>query len=329
MLKRWSAFIAAFLLGIVLAAATLLMAVLFLAEVFGTGPSSSGATPESEPQLRTLTCSPNHFIITIYGTDSTGQFEPHDPIRALDPRNLDRSMLTDAPLNDDFDELLGHDVGSCRLTFSYDDVYLDQNGVSNGLNAWNVSQSVWNRKPDQLAGYLQKLIDFYPSATFDIIAYSAGGIVPTYWAARAETTDRSRVHSIIVVDGIVWGVDVGLDGICALPFKSIRNADFGYGKLACQLGYASPFTTAVRTTDRWRTTALATVRAKGDLIVWHRFAGLPGQTVDDPSLRATLCPFSSDWFDVEKAGKCVMQTHGSVLGDDAAARTVRHRIASP
>lgn len=306
---------------------------LTVAAIFGTAPSyASGSTPWDPVAL---VCDQNRKIIQIHGTDSTGAFAPLEIIRGLDPAQPDTDIFGIDYLNGEFKYLLDGAAAGCLLTFSYDDIYLAESGVSTpGIHAWNVSTSPWNRQPDELAGYLQRLMDAYPAnVTFDIVAYSAGGIVPTYWAAREQTTDeaRKRVHSIIVVDGIVSGVDFAADLACLLP-KSLRNAQINtYGRLPCQLGYGSSFTRTIRTTDWWTKIRLVTVRAKGDLIVWHRFAGLPGKTAADPALLAAYCPpgewFTGEWF--SGFGNCVLLTHGSVLENVDAIEAIGKTIALP
>lgn len=306
---------------------------LALAAVVGTAPIADGATLPGPPEI---VCGGDRRIIQIHGTDSTGAFDPNDIVRNLDPAQPDPSIFAaDASvLNLEFGDLVAGASAACLLTFSYDDVYLTQNGARRaGVNAWNLSTSPWNRQPDELADHLQRLMDSFPAnVTFDLIGYSAGGIVPTYWAARPQTTDaqRARVHSIIVVDGIVSGVDVGIvDFACLLP-KSLRNVQIAsYGRFPCQFRHDGPYTTTVRTTDWWTKIPFATVRAKGDLIVWHRFAGLPGKTVvpiGDPALRAKFCPLLN-WF--TDLGQCVLDTHGSVLNDQGAIDTIAEMIALP
>lgn len=307
----------------------LMSVALIVAAILATAPSSyaNGSTPW-DPLA--LVCGQDRKIIQIHGTDSTGEFATLEIVRGLDPTQPDPSVFGIDYLNSEFKYLLDGAADDCLLTFSYDDIYLSENGAwKPGINAWNVSTSPWERQPDELAGYLQRLMDFYPAnVTFDIIAYSAGGIVPTYWAAREQTTDaaRKRVRSIIVIDGIVSGVDFAADLACLLP-KSLRNAQIStYGRFPCQLGYGGPFTRTIRTTDWWTKIRLATVRAKGDLIVWHRFAGLPGKTAADPALLAAYCP-PGEWF----SGflDCILLTHGSVLTNVEAIEVIGETIASP
>jgi len=308
--------------------ASLVSGALTVAAILGTAPSYAQGSTAWDPVG--LVCDQNRRIILIHGTDSTGEFATLEIVRGLDPSRPAPDIFGADYLNSEFKYLLDGAVDTCLLTFSYDDIYLAENGISKrGINAWNVSTSPWEREPDELADYLQQLMEVYPPPiTFDIIAYSAGGIVPTYWAAREQTTDaaRRRVHSIIVIDGIVSGVDFAADLACLLP-KSLRNAQIStYGRFPCQLGHGSPFTRTIRTTDWWTKIRLATVRAKGDLIVWHRFAGLPGKTAADPALLAAYCP-PGEWF--SGFVDCLLLTHGSVLTNVEAIEAIAETIALP
>jgi hypothetical protein len=295
--------------------------------VLGEGPSGPSAMTT---QAIALACGTDRRIIRIYGTDSTGEFSPIELVRSLDPTQPPIEIFAGELQNPDFNALLTGATEGCVLTFSYDDIYLAENGAAQrGVNAWNHSTSPWNIKPDVLADRLQRLMNDYPeSVTFDLVAYSAGGVVPAYWAAREQTTDaaRERVHSIVVVDGIVSGVDLELSALaCTIP--GLQQAEIAtYGRFPCQLNATSSFTTAVRTGDWWTKVRLATVRARGDLIVWHRFAGLHGRAVRDPAIVAKLCD-PGDWLGT--LAECVLRTHGSVLGDGTAIETMAEVIALP
>lgn len=314
-------------LAALVTAVALVVAELVVAIALNVG---TGGLPQEDGDPPELACSDDRRIILIHGTDSTGHFDPDDLVRGLDPDQPVSEVFDDEHRQKEFDLLLqvdrlleGGPVDDCLLTFSYDDRYLVEGGAwRRGLNAWNRSTSPWNVRPDELADRLQALMDAYPDdVTFDIVAYSAGGIVPTYWAARDETTNaqRARVHSIVVVDGIVWGVELDVfDWACVV--WGLRQAEIGtMGKIPCQFRATSPYTRAVRTTDWWTRIPLATIRARGDLIVWHRFAGLPGKTDVDPAIVAILCALDEL---LAHPGKCVLDTHGHVLGDQTAIATL-------
>jgi len=272
-------------------------------------------------------CQPGRYIIQVHGTMSTGAFDPQSAlVRDLDPRQPDATVFASGKN----EELRGLFKASadCVITFSYDDVYLTRDGTSTpGVYAWNKITSPWDRLPDELATNLQHLMDAqqYRQATFDIVAYSAGGIVPTYWAARASTTDaqRARVHSIVVVDGVVSGARVdAFDFACAV--RSLRSWRVPMlGRLPCQFRFDGEYTGAVRTSDWWTKIRFATVRADGDLIVWYDVAGLPGKAID-PELHAQGCA----WWEQPLYGviQCVLRTHGSVLHLEDARKTTDEMI---
>ena len=272
-------------------------------------------------------CQPGRYIIQIHGTGSTGSFQPGAAIvNQLDPQRPDVAVFG-AERNLELGRFFKL-AADCVLTFSYDDVYLTNGGTRKaGVDAWNNVTSPWDRQPDELADRLQSLMDAYRDAKFDIVAYSAGGIIPTYWAARDRTSDaqRARVRSIVVVDGVVSGVDMGLfDLACATPLRNAHLGDFG--RTPCQFRFDAEFTTAVRTSDWWKKIAFATVRADGDWIVWYDVAGLPGKTVLDPELRAEGCA----WWELVTKGilRCVLRTHGSVLRLDGARDAIGQIIGA-
>ncbi|HET8567762.1 MAG TPA: hypothetical protein VFM93_02105 [Candidatus Limnocylindria bacterium] len=279
------------------------------------------------PVARTA-CPEGRRILEIHGTMSTGVFHPASAVvKGLNWRRPDPAVF-DAELNRELSHLIDDDA-QCVLTFSFDDHYLARQGSPvRGVNAWNRITSPWDQQPERLADFLQRLLDDHQEHTFDIVAYSAGGIVPTYWAARERTTDRQRaqVNSLTVVDGVVSGPDLGIfDWGCAnLPRSLRRWGDLG--TLPCQFRYGGRYTTTVRTTDWYTKVAFATVRAEGDLIVWYDVAGLPGKAVLDPDIRARAC---APWeLPVYGAVQCVFRSHGSVLRDDIAARTIAEMMLS-
>jgi hypothetical protein len=307
------------------------VAVLVLVLLYEILPGPSLTTVPAGPYPATPACAANRMLIQIYGTKSTGVFTPTDQILALDPNRPDPSIFGQ-PLNPDFNDLRPRLSGDCVLTFSYDDIYLTEDGVVRpGVNAWNVATSPWNRKPDILADYLQRLMDAYPrNVKFDIIAYSAGGIVPTYWAVRDRTTDeqRGRVNSINVADGIVSGVNVLADFLCDTVFnvRSFRNFQIAsFGRFPCQFAYGRPFTTVVRESGSWGHVNLTTVRARGDRIVWYEWAGLPGKSRDF-TIRAQDC---SVWDAVTSVGQCIFDSHGTVLHDVGASGAISQAVALP
>jgi hypothetical protein len=310
------------------------IAVLVLVLLYEILPGPNPTTGLGEPYPTTQPCAAKRMLIQIYGTDSTGVFKPTDEVRALDPNRPGPIFFgPDQPLNSDFDDLRPRLSGDCVLTFSYDDIYLTEDGVVRpGVNAWNVSTSPWNRKPEILADYLQRLMDAYPrDVKFDIIAYSAGGIVPTYWAVRDRTTDeqRRRVNSISVADGIVSGVNVLADFVCDTVFnvRSFRNFQIAsFGRFPCQFAFGRPFTTAVRESGSWGHVNLTTVRARGDRIVWYEWAGLPGKALHDFTIRAADCSF---WDAVTSVGQCMLDSHGTVLKDLGAKGAISQAVALP
>jgi hypothetical protein len=279
--------------------------------------------PFVEPTSVPNVCQTDHYVIQIHGTMSTGWFQPGPRIvNDLDPDHPDVGIFdVSVGSNDELQYLFGV-AADCVLTFSFDDTYLTRNGTQKkGVYAWNAITSPWARQPDELANALQSLMNAYPNSTFDIVAYSAGGIVPTYWAVRDGTSDDQRAHvrSIDVLDGVVSGTDVGLlDLACLLP-RSLRSAPiFDLGPLPCQFRFDGEFTRAIRDSLRWNNSRLATVRARGDLVVWYDVAGLPGRAVWDEDLRAVGCA----WWEVPHYGipGCILKTHGSVLNDLEGAR---------
>lgn len=296
----------------------------------------SAPVTTTEPSL-VPGCEPNRKIIKIHGTGSTGQFNPRTPGVALfHPQgpSADLAIFADTERfrQEEFDELLEGFPKDCLLTFSYDDLYLSAD--IRGVNAWNWVTSPWDHDPDVLADHLQRLIDSYPGTTFDIVAYSAGGIVPTYWAARPTTTDaqRQRVRWIIAVDAIVSGADaLALDIACLLPAEwAFRRWHIGsFGRIPCQFSYRGPFTKIVRG-SAWTSPAssglrLATLRADGDLIVQWSYAGLPDRASSDPPLVAEQCALSQ-LFDGPGPLGCVFLTHESVLRDGNARTALLNAI---
>jgi hypothetical protein len=274
-------------------------------------------------------------MIIIYGTGSIGVFDPQDD-RALPDANGDpRPDVLNARLNKSFEQLT-RGIQGCRvLTFSYDDKYLAPPGgaPSPGLLAWNKKDAPWDTDTDTLATNLQRLMDSVaasvPNAKFDMVAYSAGGSVPTYWAARSTTTDaaRARVHSITVIDGIVSGAGTLAEIACVLPGVRQHFWD-GIGRLPCH--FRGSDTTRLVVVQRWPAAVpLGTLRAQGDRVVWHEWAGLPGHTVaEDPELHA-------DWFCNSLADLqmldfwyCLLwKGHGTVLHDPNARAALERMIS--
>lgn len=317
--RRWAA-----LVGLAVTAGTVV------------GLAASGAESPTSYRSIAAACGPGRVIIQIHGTKSSGQFDPNVAIvQTLDPTNPDPSVFAPNNSNNEFGILLTN-AGQCRLlTFSYDDVYLPRNGTARrGVYAWNQRTSPWNTMPDELADRLQALMDAVgvqdPTARFDLVAYSAGGIVPTYWAARPVTTDvaRARVHSIIAIDAVVSGVDHWiLDLACAIPAAAHHSYD-AVGRPPCQFKVDSPYAHAIRTGDWWTKIPLATLRADGDLIVPYSTAGLPGRTVEDPPLRARGCSWPWEWLtEWPPIWGCMDKSHGSVLRDPDARAAIDRMVA--
>lgn len=292
---------------------------------------------DAEAGAPAIACAPNRPVILIFGTGSTGQYDPNDPVvGAFDPLHPTPAIVQ-AALNVDYSKFLFKDAAGCRtLTLSWDDYYYAASGPGTpGVNAWNRSTSAWNTTPDVVADHLQRLMDAYPDVTFDIAAYSAGGAVPTFWAARTATTDaqRARVHSIVVLDGIVSGVDLWIaDTVCGLP-HSIRDVPVAsFGRFPCHFRKDSPYTWAVRASDFWTRVKLFTLRAEGDRIVWHEWAGLPPEVVlpteQDPSIVAVGCASPLDWiFDAGGPVKgCAIKSHGSILLDQTARNSIERDL---
>ena len=296
-------------------------------------PAATSAGQTALDRYVAAACNANHVIIQIHGTASGGQFryaaEAGEP--DLTAQTQASWIAAAAPRrNDEFDMLLASAINSCRiLTFSYDAVYLTPtSGGGPGMYAWNKPQSPWNEDTVLLASRLNALIAALRNANsnvaIDLLSYSAGGIVPMYWAATA--TDRRNVHGIIVVDGVVSGVDLFVvDLLCALP-SSIRNTEIdAYGRFPCHFRRSSPYTRAIRDAG-WPTGSnaikIATLRAKGDRLVWWEWAGLPVPPPDqhqDPDLIAQGCSSISEW--VSDLFTCVTK-HGLVLKDPNARSSV-------
>src|SRR5438445_9182241 len=143
-----------------------------------------------------VACPPDRVLVRIYGTHSSGDFEvPWAPrVLDLDPPRPPAD-LAQAIRNHSFDSLLGAVRGCPTLTFSYDETYLPAPESRPGVNAWNNSASPWNSDPERLADALDDMLKTVHDAdhrvTFDIVSYSAGGIVPTYWAARGLDEERT------------------------------------------------------------------------------------------------------------------------------------------
>jgi len=305
----------------------IVLAVLYVL-VMGVPFATDGGYPPPVPGPDV--CLDRHYVIQIHGTMSTGEFQPSDFVKNLDPANPDPRIF-DAERNDEFRRLI-HVHAACVLTFSYDDIYLARNGTSTpGVYAWNKITSPWARKPDELAKNLWRLMDApaYHGATFDIVAYSAGGIVPVYWAARDGTSDteRARVRSIDVLDGVVSGADWDwFDWACAHLPNALRLAPvLDLGPVPCQFRRQGEFIPAVRTSNWYTKTSFSTERADGDRIVLYDVAGLPGKTVFDPDLQAVGCAWwQFAWYGIPR---CIFKTHGSVLKDlDLARDTIGQTI---
>lgn len=289
--------------------------VLVLASALAT--RASGVEPSSPTGQ--LVCAPGRLVIQVHGTRSMGEFFPGDPrVRAHVPFTPDDDLVVHGGRNGELAFLIGTlpEAPPCVLTFSYDNEYIPVNGNAiAGVNAWNDSRSPWERQPDRLADQLQLLMDAYPGRTFDIVAYSAGGIVPTYWAARPQTRpdQRARVHSITSVDGVVNGYDIGaFNFLCAIGLASLHPPIPEFGPPPCQFRRDAEFVKTIR--ERALAVPYSNARAKGDLIVPWEVAGLEGRALRDPHFRAEGCS-GYEWLDLIG---CAMQSHNSVLEQEAA-----------
>lgn len=299
-------------------------------------------TPKYEPSESSLvTCPANRVIVRVFGTHSAGDFEPGYSLNISD-LNPPRPPLdvASAVRNTSFNTLLNPIHDCPTITFSYDDRYLPDNAPVRGVDAWNDSASPWNGDPkhlemafDQLLRSVRRANDH---ATFDVVAYSAGGIVPAYWAARGLDEERiGWIHSIIAVDAVVGGFDAFDVASCEGQLRPIRIFPWlQFGRFPCQFASDSEFMKAVASgtwTDR---IPIATIRAQGDLIVWYDAAGLrPGaagpRTISDvPGIHVPSC----DWTEIRTSGlRCLSPTrsHGYVLVNGRAIDELTRIVLAP
>ncbi len=306
-----------------------LMLALALAYAEVVGPTEPPHDPDAPT---TSACPQGRVIVRIFGTGSTGEFEPTLPgVADIDPQHPPQDII--AKRNTGFDHLLSGLHGCTIRTYSYDDTYLALEGPApRGVNAWNDQESPWNRTPDVLAGYLQNLLDDelrgHPEKSVVIIGYSAGGIVPTYWAARATPDQLSQVRAIIAVDGVVSGYALLDAKKCLGNWRQIEIFPFKrLGHVPCQFAGNSEYVRAVTTTPWTQGIPFATIRANGDLVVPYEVAGLWNAVlVDDPNIDLP-CDLG------ERSGGiwCLnpIATHGFILYNACSADQLAQIVTKP
>jgi pimeloyl-ACP methyl ester carboxylesterase len=82
--------------------------------------------------------------------------------------------------------------------FSYSSDYSDH------YNCGDTEKSIINGSADRFNRLIQSVLNQSPTATFDVIAHSMGGVVAIYWAYKSNY--MSRIHSIITLDSPIHGI---------------------------------------------------------------------------------------------------------------------------
>ncbi len=146
---------------------------------------------------------PERKVILIQGILSQG---PGDCTKAIDPNKPVwwycnwRDKIASALKNAGVDDIEDEDI----LGLSYWHDAQGSKGYDGGDFRWPVYS-----KGDTCAGIegalqnMDRIFSRYPNAQFDIVGHSLGGFVALYFLAHASESQKSRIHAVVSVDGLV------------------------------------------------------------------------------------------------------------------------------
>ena len=271
------------------------------AVVFASGGAATPSAHAAPPPI----CPPGRKVIFLHGIFTTDVGSAFDYVRHL---------------------LHECDV----LEFSYDGTY----GAGPGRKA-TYADGTPTQDPDTSASALQHLIDAYPNDEFDLVGYSMGGFIATYWvAARATPADLRRIHSVVTVDSPLKGHAL------LAPWEQwvvdTVPAAGALGRLPVVLGRESDAVRLVGS-ETTRKANVVTVRSRHDKVVSDDSATLDGvwhdEHFDGGYGTCGWQPYMDLWWslpgwmiDHKYRWQCLLESHGVPLTAPQTALAIRKAI---